>query len=217
MKKLTVVLLVCFSVSSMYAQNVVSLKNEGDKAMGAKQYVIALTKYEKALAVWGKKPVDNAMIFSMGECAYRVNDMKKSLMYIDQSIIAGYNLDMDYQYRACIMKAQKNTEGYLKTLKEGLVKVPGSKALKETLSKYYFDEGDKHYHEACDIMKKASEQMKGGKFSSSDKAFKVQNDKAKLDFNEALKYLNMALGLTPNDEHAKKVKSNCTNQLQMLI
>ena len=57
------------------------------------------------------------MIFAMGDCAYRVNDMKKSLKYIDMSIASGYNLDMAYQYRAYIMKAQNNNEEYVKTLK----------------------------------------------------------------------------------------------------
>jgi hypothetical protein len=37
------------------------------------------------------------MIFSMGACAYRVNDMKKSLKYIDMSIAARHDLDMAYQ------------------------------------------------------------------------------------------------------------------------
>ena len=217
MKRLAAVLFVCFSFSSLYSQNAVTYKSEGNKALGAKEYAKALACYEKALSVWGTKPADNAMIFSMGACAYRVNDMSRSLKYIDMSIAAGYNLDMAYQYRACIMKAQNNMEGYFKTLKEGLVKVPDSKVLKETLAKYYFSEGNKHYHEAIDIMKKAIGEVNAHKYSASDKAFKVQNDKARLDFNEALKYLNLSLGLNPDDENAKTVKSNCQNQLQMLI
>jgi tetratricopeptide (TPR) repeat protein len=115
------------------------------------------------------------------------------------------------------MKAQNNNEGYLKTLKEGLAKVPNSKALKETLAKLYFTEGDKHYHEALEIMKNAIAQVKAGKYAASDKAFKDQNDKARLDFKEAMKFMNMSLELNPNDENTKTVKTNCQNQINMLI
>jgi len=217
MKRFAVVLFVCFSFSSLYSQDAVTLKNEGNKAMSAQQWAVALAKYEKALTVWGKGPTDQAMIFSMGACAYRVNDMKKSLKYIDMSIAAGHNLDMAYQYRLCIMKAQNNNDEYVKTLKEGLVKVPNSKVMKETLAKYYFTEGDKHYHEALEIMKTAVAQVKAGKYPASDKAFKDQNDKARMYFKEAMKYMNMSLELNPNDDKAKTVKTNCQNQLNMLI
>jgi tetratricopeptide (TPR) repeat protein len=217
MRRFAVVLLVCFSFSSLYSQDAMTLKNEGNKAMSAQQWAIALAKYEKALSVWGNRPADQAMIFSMGACAYRVNDMKKSLKYIDMSIAAGHNLDMAYQYRVCIMKAQNNNDGYLKTLKEGLAKVPNSKVMKETLAKLYFTEGDKHYHEALEIMRNAVAQVKAGKYPASDKAFKDQNDRARTDFKEAMKFMNMSLELNPNDEKAKTVKTNCQNQLNMLI
>ena len=217
MKRFAVVLFVFFSISSLYSQDANVLKNEGNKAMSAQQWAIALAKYEKALTLWGNRPADQAMIFSMGACAYRVNDMKKSLKYIDMSIAAGHNLDMAYQYRLCIMKALNNNDEYLKTLKEGLVKVPNSKVMKETMAKYYFTEGDKFYHKALEIMKTAVAQVKAGKYPASDKAFKDQNDKARMELKEAMKFMNMSLELNPNDEKAKKVKTNCQNQLNMLI
>ena len=157
------------------------------------------------------------MIYSMGTCAYGLNDMPKELKYFDMCIAAGSNLDMAYQYKACVMKAQKNDADYVKTLKEGLTKVPNSKAMKETLGKYYYAEGNKHYHEATDLMKSAAAQVKSGKVSSSDKAFKDMNDKARSDFKEALKWFNQSLEVNPSDENAKTLKNNCVNQLQMLI
>lgn len=217
MKRFVLFLFFCFSFSYLYPQNATVLQNEGNKALGAKQYALALLKYEKALAVWGNKPADNAMIFAMGTCAYSVNDMKKSLTYIDRSIAAGYNLDMAYQYRACIMKAQNNADGYLATIKEGLAKVPASKSLKQSMAKYYFEEGDKHYHAGMEIVKKVVEQVKGGKFSTSDKAFKDQNDKAKTEFRECIKWMNLNLELTPDDANAKTIKGNCLSQMNMLI
>ncbi len=217
MKNLLVILFLCFSFSSLLAQNPVTLKNDGDKAMAAKQYAVALTDYEKALTVWGKKPTDNVMIYAMGTCAYSINDMKKALKYFDMSIAAGYNLDMAYQYKACVMTAQKNNDGYIQTLQEGLTKVPNSKALKASLSKYYDSEGDKHYHAALEILKNAVAQVNAGKLSSSDKAFKTENERARHELNEALKLFNQSLELTPNEESTKKAKSNCQTQLQMLI
>ncbi len=217
MKRLAVILFVCFSFSFLQAQDAVTLKNEGNKALTAKQYALAMAKFEKALAVLGNKPADNAMIFAMGTCAYSLNDMKKSLTYIDMTIAAGYNLDMAYQYRVCIMKAQKNSEGYLKTLKDGLAKVPNSKSLKETLGKYYYEEGDKRYHEASDIMKNAVVQVNAGKMATSDKSFQEMNAKARVIFKEALKFLNMSLELLPNDANTKNGISNCQNKMNMLI
>lgn len=217
MKRLAVVLLVSLSYSLLFAQNAETLRNDGNKAMAAKQYAVALANYEKALTAWGNKPADNAMIYAMGTCAYSINDMKKSLKYFDMSIAAGYNLDMAYQYRACIMTAQKNNEGYVQTLKDGLAKVPNSKAMKESLSKYYDSEGDKHYKAALDILKNAVAQVNAGRISASDKAFKSENEKARKELNEAIKWLNLGLELIPADEHMKKAKSNCQSQLQILI
>lgn len=217
MKRLVFVLLVFFSSTTLFSQNAETFRNEGNKAMAAKQYAVALTNYEKALATWGNKPADNAMIYAMGTCAYSANDMQKSLKYFDMAIAAGYNLDMAYQYRACVMTAQKNNEGYVQTLKEGLVKVPNSKALKESLAKYYDTEGDKHYKAAVDILKNAVAQVNAGKMSSTDKAFKTENEKARKELNESIKWLNQGLELLPADEHMKKAKGNCQTQLQMLI
>jgi tetratricopeptide (TPR) repeat protein len=217
MKNMLVVLFLCFSFSSLHAQNPVTLKSDGDKALAAKQYAVALVDYEKALTVWGKRPTDNAMIYAMGTCSYSINDMKKAMKYFDMSIAAGFNLDMAYQYKACVMTAQKNNDGYVQTLKEGLNKVPNSKAMKVSLSKYYDSEGDKLYHTALEILKNAVAQVNAGKLSSSDNAFKSENEKARHELNDAIKLFNQSLELTPNEESTKKAKSNCQTQLQMLI
>ncbi len=233
MKRLVVVLFLCFAFTSLYAQKVSSkkeqkaqtvlamqieaLKNEGDKALAMKDYKTALAKFESALAVWGNQPANNAMIYTMGTCAYSLNDMPKALKYFDMCIAAGHNLDMAYQYKGCVMQARKDSAGYIKVLKEGLKKVPNSKAMKESLAKCYDTEGDKHYRKALEILKNAVGQVKAGKFSSSDQAFKVENEKARKELNEALKWLNMCLELTPNDESTKKTKINCVTQLQMLV
>ncbi len=217
MRKLVVLLILCFSFSVLHAQKVEILKSEGDKAYNTKQYALALSKYEKALTAWGSKPADNAMIFAMGACAYNVKDMKKSRKYIDMTIAAGYNLDMAYQYRACIMLAENNPEGYVKTLYEGLAKVPNSKAMKESLAKHYYEEGNKHYHKGKDILKKATDQVTSGKLSANDKAFKDENTKARIEFNEAVKLMEMSLKVNPDYENAKIVKNNCQNQIKMLL
>ncbi len=180
MKRLILFLLVCFSFCSLHAQSAAKLKAEGDKALAAKQYTIAMDKYEKALSVYGKKPADRSMIYSMGKCAYSLNDMSKSLKYFDMSIAAGYKLNMAYQYRGNIMTAHKDSLGYIKTLKEGLVKVSNSKALKALLFKYYDSEGDIHYHKAFDILKNAVVEINAGKYSATDNAFKIENDKARV-------------------------------------
>lgn len=217
MKRLAFVLFFCLIFSTLYSQKPTILKADGDKALKAKNYALALQNYEKALAVWGNNPTDYVMIYAMGTCSYSVNDMNKAQKYFDMCIAANSNVDMAYQYKACVMKAKNDDAGYLSTLKEGITKVPNSKALKETLGKYYFAEGNKHYKEAMDLMKSAANQVKSGKISATDKAFKDLNDKARLDYKEALKWMEMSLGVNPSDENAKTVKNSCVNQLQMLI
>jgi pilus assembly protein Flp/PilA len=233
MKRFAVVLLLCFAFTAQYAQKEPSkkelkarkvnelqlsaLRNEGNKALAIKDYRTALTKYEGALAIWGNQPADYAMIYAMGTCAYSLNDMPKALKYIDMCIAAGQNLDMAYQYKGCVMQARKDTVGYVRILKEGLTKVPKSTALKSSLSKYYDGEGDKHYHKAIDILKNATGQVKAGKYGASDPVFKAENERARKELNEALKWYNTSLELTPNEEHIRKAKNNCVTQLQMLI
>jgi pilus assembly protein Flp/PilA len=233
MKRFVVVLLLCFAFTTLYSQKepskkeqkaqqvtalqISTLKNDGDKALAIKDYKTALAKFERAMAIWGNQPADYAMIYSMGTCAYNLNDMPKALKYFDMCIAAGQNLDMAYQYKGCVMQARKDTVGYVRTLKDGLAKVPKSTALKSSLSKYYDAEGDKHYHKGVDILKYATGQVKAGKYTSSDNAFKAENERARKELNEALKLYNTSLELTPNEEHIKKAKSNCVTQLQMLI
>lgn len=218
MKRLVIVLFLCLILPVLYAQKkTMNLKAEGDKALKSKNYGLALKEYEKALAAWGKAPTDYAMIYSMGTCAYSINDMNKAQKYFDMCIAGNSNLDMSYQYKACVMQAKKDDAGYLNTLKEGIAKVPNSKALKETLGKYYFTEGNKHYKEAIDLLKSAANQVKAGKMSATDKAFKDMNDKARVDLKEAMKWMDMTLDVNPNDSNAKAVKNSCVNQLQMLI
>jgi tetratricopeptide (TPR) repeat protein len=219
MKKVIAVLILGIAFSSLYAQKEKpeALLYDGNKAFNTQQYALALSKYEKALAVWGKKPADQAMIYNMGVCAYHVKDINKSEKYIDMTLAAGYNLDMAYQYKACIMQARNNQEGYLNTLKEGLNKVPGSKAMKESLAKHYFEEGDKHYHAAKDIMAKTSEMVKSGKMKSTDKTFKDENSKARAEFNEAIKLMDQALKVNPEYENARIIKKNSQNQVNLLL
>lgn len=219
MKRLTFILILCIAFSSVYAQKEKpeALLYDGNKAFSSKQYALALSKYEKALTVWGNKPADNAMIYNMGVCAYQVRDMKKSQKYIDMTLAAGYNLDMAYQYKACIMQAQNNQEGYVNVLKEGLVKVPASKAMKESLAKHYYEEGDKHYHAAKDMVAKTSDLIKAGKLKSTDQAYKDENQKAKAEFNEAIKLMDLALKVNPDYENARIIKKNSQNQLNILF
>jgi hypothetical protein len=89
--------------------------------------------------------------------------------------------------------------------------------MKVSLSKYYDSEGDKLYHTALEILKNAVAQVNAGKLSSSDNAFKPENEKARHELNDAIKLFNQSLELTPNEESTKKAKSNCQTQLQMLI
>ncbi len=95
MKRLTVVFFLCFSFSSLYSQNAVTLKNEGNKAMTEKQYARALVLYERALGVWGNKPMDNAMIFSMGACAY-LKTSDKAFKEQNDKARSGFNEALKY-------------------------------------------------------------------------------------------------------------------------
>jgi tetratricopeptide (TPR) repeat protein len=230
MKRLLIVLLLCFAITASYSQKALSqkdqkvlalqvtaLKNEANKALAIKDYKTALAKFENVQSISGSQSADNVMVYTMGTCAYSLNDMPKALKYFDACIAAGHNLDMAFQYKACVMKAQKNDEGYIKTLKEGLAKVPTSKSMKATLGKYYFEEGDKFYHKGMDCMKNVSDMVKAGKASSADKSFKELNEKARQNFKECIKWMDMSLEANPTEENSRIIKKNCATQLQTLI
>jgi tetratricopeptide (TPR) repeat protein len=216
MKRLILISIFCFALTSVFAQEAVELKNAGNEALKTKDYAKALENYEKAFAVWGDQPQDFPTIYNAGVCAFNLKDYPKSFKYFDQAIAGNYKVEMAYRYKATGYKAQNNTEAYLATLNEGIAKSPENSQLKDMLAKYYQVEGTANYNSAAAILKAAADKVAAGKMKTTDPAYKAETDKAKKEFNEAIELINKALEIKPADETSKKIKSACEQNIKAL-
>jgi hypothetical protein len=216
MRKVFLLVVLCMSIISVFAQESVELKNAGNEALRTKDYAKALESFEKAITVWGDQPTDFAMIYNAGVCAYQLKSFDKAITFFDQAIAGGYKAETAYQYKAFTYKAQNNTEAYLSTLNEGIAKVADNTKLKDALAKYYVTEGTKQYNEAATILKAAADKVTAGKFKTTDDAYKAETAKAKKEFGSAIELVNKALEINAADETAKKIKAACEQSMKAL-
>lgn len=216
MKRIIAMFIFCFSLSAVFAQESVELKNAGNEALKVKDYAKALENYEKAIAAWGDQPQDLPMIYNSAVCAYNVKDYAKSVKYFDQAIAGDYKVETAYVYKATISKAQNDSEGYLNILNEGIAKSAENSKLKDMLAKYYVIEGTRNYNDAAKILKEAADKVTAGKFKTTDDAYKAETEKAKKEFAAAIEMINKSLEIKPEDENAKKIKGACEQSMKAL-
>ncbi len=216
MKKLITIFIFCFSLTAVFAQESVELKNAGNEALKTKDYAKALENYEKAIAAWGDQPQDFPMIYNSAVCAYSLKDYAKAAKYFDQAIAGNYKVETAYVYKATMSKAENKTDLYLSILNEGIAKSQENSKLKDMLSKYYQVEGTSNYNDAAKILKAAADKVTAGKMKTTDDAYKAEVEKAKKEFSAAIEMINKSLEVNPNDENAKKIKAACEQSLKAL-
>jgi pilus assembly protein Flp/PilA len=216
MKKLIAMFVLCFSLTAVFAQESVELKNAGNDALRDKDYAKALENFEKAIAVWGDEAPDYAMIFNSGYSAFKVKDYDKAVKYFDEAITGEYKTETAYLYKATAFKAKGDTEAYVKTLTEGIEKTTDNGQLKEALAKNYVVEGTSNYNDAAKILKAAVDNVNAGKMKTTDEPYLAEIAKAKKEFGNAIEMVDKALELNPADETAKKIKSACEQNLKAL-
>ncbi|MDM8158760.1 hypothetical protein QUH73_02905 [Labilibaculum sp. K2S] len=230
MKKIILILAICFSAVGVFAQSAAQFKNDGNTALKSKDYKTALVNYEKYLAAEDTEK-DPALVFNLGYCAIKLKKYAKAEQYFGQSIENKYKTSIAYQYKAKAQKSQKKYEDMIVTLNEGIAACPtkNSKLVSE-LAKHYLLEGqtaqkaDK-FEVAEDLYKKAGNVKsklqvdalfslgtlyynKGAKImqaatptaNTEPENYKAESAKAKTYFQKAIVELNKAKAIAPARE-----------------
>ena len=220
MKKLIAVLI--FSVgflATSFAQDqkadAIAAKNAGNEALRSKNYAKALTNFEKAIANWGDQDPDYVMIYNTGYSAYKIKKWNKAIKYFTMAADASYKAEYAYLYIANSYRHLNNLDKFESTLETGLQKYPNSKKIKSFLGVYYLKEGNAHYKKGAAILQAAANDVKAGKYKTTDDKYKAQVAKAKVDFKAAMPYVNKAVKLDPSDPQAKQLKDLIQKNLDM--
>jgi tetratricopeptide (TPR) repeat protein len=216
MKRTMMILALCLSFGTIFAQSAVDLKKAGDAALDAKDFKKALENYDKALAAWGNQPQNNIMINNAAACAYKLKEYPKAIKYFDLLIKANVQTEDTYFYKANSCKMIKKDEECVKTYTEGLAKFPESAKLKDGLCKYYRGEGKIHYINGTKIFKAATDKVNAQKLKPTDPAYLAEAAKAKKEFTAAVELIDKALSINPSDADSKTVKAACEQNLKAL-
>ena len=221
MKKIILLLALCFTANNFFAQTTDpnQLKNEGNDALNAKNYAVAFEKY------------------NCGVCADNIKKYKEAADYFDIAIKKNYNLANAYIGKSAAYRDMKNNQEYIATLTEGIKAVPGNATIEKLYAIYYLKEGQKfqqagniekaeeNYKHATDVTSKkwktdalyslgvlfynngADVLRKATPLASSNKE-KYASEKAKADaaFKKAVDYLGEAVTLSPNRTEIKQMQ-----------
>jgi tetratricopeptide (TPR) repeat protein len=219
MKRFFVVFVMFVSVMFVNAQVVektfAELKNEGNAAIGTKDYAKALDLYEQAIVKLGDKPLtDTTMIFNMGYCAYSAKNYEKALKYFNQSFTENHMKVSSLLYTADTYKAMKNDTESLKTLESAFAIAPADAKVKGKLATYYVKGATGFYSKGGEIINKANTDVTAGKLKASDAAYKDALQKASEEFKKSLPLIEKALSYDPNNATAQKLKAACEAALK---
>lgn len=214
---MTFLLLLCLSMTTLFAQESIKLQNAGNDAMKAKDYAKALENYEKAMSVWGTAPQDYAMYYNSAFCAFQSKDFDKAIKYFDVCAANNYKPEDALFNKSIIYKIQKNNDAYLKVINEGVTKFPESAKFKGELSKNFLVEGIGRYNKGNTILKGAVDKINAKKYKdANDPGYKAEIASAKKEFADAIPSLTKAIELNPADEKAKELKAACEKQVKAL-
>jgi tetratricopeptide (TPR) repeat protein len=219
MKRFFFVFVMCLSMLAVNAQvaekTFAELKNEGNAAVGAKDFPKALELYELAITKLGDKPMtDTTMIFNMGYCAYSAKNYDKALKYFTQSFTENHMKVSSLLYKADTYKAMKNDAESLKTLESALAIAPADAKVKGKLTTYYVKAATGFYSKGSDIINKANAEITAGKLKANDPAYKTTLLKAAEEFKKSLPLIEKALTFDPNNATAKQLKAACQEALK---
>jgi tetratricopeptide (TPR) repeat protein len=216
MKRTFMIIALCLSFGTLFAQSAVNLKNAGNAAMEAKDYKKALENYEKAMASWGSEPKNFAMISNAGSCAYKLKEYPKAIKYFDQVIEGSPDTESAFIYKALAYKSLNKPDECIKAYTDGLAKNPQSAQLKDGLFKYYRAESKNHYILGTKIYKVVADKVTAKKLKTTDPAYLTEAEKAKKEFTTAITLIDKSLVLNPNDDEAKKVKAASEQNLNAI-
>ncbi|WP_082304970.1 tetratricopeptide repeat protein [Persicobacter sp. CCB-QB2] len=172
------------------AQDFAELKNEGNKAMAAKDYTTALDNYKKAIEVMPEE-VDATVYFNAGYSCYKNKQYAEAVPFFDQAIENNYKACNSWDLKVASLKKAKKNEEMFAACEKGLESCPKSKTMTKTLSSKYYKEG-------AAIVKKANTMQ----------ADPAKIEQAKEEAKKAVPLLEKALEIDPNNSNAKQLMAS---------
>jgi tetratricopeptide (TPR) repeat protein len=217
MKYLLTLSFVLFMFAGAIAQDktAAEYKNEGNAALKAKNYKLALENYEKAIANWEDGvDMDSKMVYNAATCARKIKDYDKAIKFYTQSKDLSYRPDIATYYIAFSLKNQGKEEEMEKVLKSALTEFADSKYvghMKKMLVTYYLKEGMAPYNAAAKIWTSYNS-------LSADKRTQELYDKtavkANVKYEEAKPWFAKVLEIDPNNANAKKALAEINDNLK---
>lgn len=196
MKRIILLLALCLGVGNLYAQDADKARDEGDAALKAKNYPVALAKYSEFLKATNYE--DAGRIFNAGFAADQANKPEEAAKYFDMAIQKGYNKDDSFVGKAKALRDMDKAAEFTATVEAGLKEFPNNANLEKMLYVY--------------CMKSGQAAQKAGKISEAEELFKdvlvIGNKKYKgnalyslgiLFYNNGAKILQAATPIATTD------------------
>ena len=185
----------CFSQDD---NEYIKFKNEGNAAYRNKDYQKALDSYEASLQAWPPDEImDAAMVFLAADCARRLKDDEKSLLYYTRSLELDYKSDNSAFYMAQALKSLDREEEMEMLLLRSIEAYKTSNVLghmKKMLVTHYLQKGAEHYNRASQILASAT--------GADPSQYGEIENRANESFAEAKPWFEKALEHDANNENA---------------
>lgn len=195
MKKLVVIAVLIFGISSLYAQDktAADFRKEGKDAYRSKDYKTAFIAFQNAIEANEKEgTVDTSLFYNTGYCAYKSKKYSKASTYFMKSIDLGYKKEKSYIFAANSFKKGKDYEALDATLEKALSQYPESSKLLKIQANRLFIKGLGHYNKASELIQVAAQLVE-----SDPKKFEKKKDAAKAEYKAALPFLEQAYKIKP--------------------
>jgi tetratricopeptide (TPR) repeat protein len=217
MKRTFIVFLMLVSIFIANAQvaekSFAELKNEGNAAVKANDFVKALDLYEQALAKLGDSPItDSMMVYNMGLFAVRAKNYEKALKYFDQTIAMNRMKVSSLLTKSDVLKTLKKDDESLKAMEDAFAVAPKDPKVKSKLAGYYVKEASTVYAKGGEIINKANADVAAKKIN--DAAYKTAVATAAVEFKKAMPLIDKALGYDETNATAKQLKAACEAALK---
>ncbi|HNX55876.1 MAG TPA: hypothetical protein PKO30_09845 [Prolixibacteraceae bacterium] len=217
MKRIFVVLIMLISVVAANAQTAektfAELKNEGNAAVKANDFVKALDLYEQAIAKLGDSPItDTMMVYNMGIFAVKAKNFDKAIKYFDQSYSMNRMKVSSLLSKSDVLKALKKDPESLKAMEDAFAIAPKDPKVKAKLAGYYVKEASTVYAKGGAMINKANADLAAKKLN--DAGYKAAVADAGVEFKKALPLIDKALGYDDTNATAKQLKAACEAALK---
>ena len=217
MKRVFFVVVMLIAVLAANAQvaekTFAELKNEGNAAVKANDFVKALDLYEQAITKLGDNPItDTMMVYNMGLFAVRAKNYEKALKYFDQSISMNRMKVSSFLTKSDVLKGMKKDEESLKAMEDAFAVAPKDPKVKSKLAGYYVKEASTVYAKGGAIINKANADLAAKKLD--DAGYKAAVAEAGAEFKKALPLIDKALSYDEANATAKQLKAACAAALK---